>query len=135
MIRLITFTTDNNKLLDFNFDNPEITYQEETNWLNIVATKQKLTIYGNSTIAFDVELNPIGVSTYNFSVAKDWIQYFYKMNKKILLISSLADEPLFIFYGTTISITNIKNGYAEIFVDDKKISINNLHWLILTHNA
>lgn len=135
MIKIITFTNNSNKLLDFNFDNPEIEYREETNWLNVSATKHKLTFYGNSVLGYDISLNPVIVDTSNFSMAKDWIQYFYKTDKKILLISSLTDEPLIIFYGTAIRISNIKNGYAEFTVDDKKIFINNLHWFILTHNA
>lgn len=135
MIRIITFTNDNDKLLDFNFDNPEIEYREETDWLTVSTAKHKLTFYGSSILSYDVSLNPIIVDTSNFSMAKDWIQYFYKTGKKILLISSLTDEPLIIFYGTTISISNKKNGYAEFTVDGKKIFINNLHWFILTRNA
>ena len=137
MIKLITFTHDNIKLLEFNFDNPEITYKENSNWFNVVATKQKLTFYGNSILAYDTELDSssVAVNTFNFSMAKDWIQYLYKINHKILFISSLSDEPLIIFYGAAINIGNIKNGYAEFTVDGKKIYINNLHWLVLTHNA
>lgn len=135
MIRIITFTNDNDKLLDFNFDNPEIEYREETDWLNVSATKHKLTFYGNSVLGYDISLGPVAVDTTNFSMAKDWIQYFYTTDRKVLLISSLSDEPLIIFYGTAIRISNKKNGYAEFTVDGKKIFINNLHWFILTHNA
>ena len=131
MIRLETFTNKNEKLLEFNFNNPQISY-EPTGWINIFATKQKLTICGNSFIAYDTEVGRVTANTEDFGFAKSWIQSYYKENKKILLISSCADEPLFIFYGTTISISNIKNDYAEFSVDDKKIFINKLHWLILT---
>lgn len=135
MIRIITFTNNNDKLLDFNFNNPEIEYQEEYNWLNVSAAKHKLTFHGNSVLGYDVSLGPVIVDTTNFSIAKDWIQYFYTTDRKVLLISSLADEPLIIFYGAAIRISNEKNGYAEFTVDDKKIFINNLHWFILTHNT
>lgn len=131
MIKLETFTNTSEKLLEFNFNEPKINY-ESTGWINVFATKQKLTICGNSFIAYDTEVRRVNANTEDFSFAKSWIQSYYKENEKILLISSCADEPLFIFHGTTISISNIKNSYAEFSVDGKKIFINNLHWLILT---
>ena len=134
MIKLITFTNKNEKLLEFNFNDPQITY-EATGWINVFATKQKLTICGNSFIAYDETISKTAADTEDFNFAKFWIQTHYKEGEKILLISSLSDEPLFIFYGTTISISNIKNGYAEFSINDKKIFINNLHWLILTKNS
>ena len=134
MIRLETFTNKNERLLEFNFNNPKISYQS-TGWINIFATKQKITISGNSFIAYDTEIGKVNANTEDFLLAKDWIQSYYKENEKILLISSCADEPLFIFHGTTISISNIKNNYAEFSINNKKIFINNLHWLILTHNT
>ena len=134
MIRLETFTNKNEKLLEFNFNEPKFNVaQREPYWITINAAKQTLTICGNSFIAYDTEVGRVAANTDDFNFAKSWIQSYYKENKKILLISSCADEPLFIFYGTTISISNIKNDYAEFSVDGKKIFINKLHWLILTH--
>ena len=134
MIKLETFTNTNEKLLEFNFNEPQFNVApKEPYWITINATKQTLTICGNSFIAYDTEVGRVAANTEDFNFAKSWIQSYYKENKKILLISSCADEPLFIFHGTTISISNIKNSYAEFSVDDKKIFINNLHWLILTH--
>ncbi len=136
MIKLITFTDTTEKLLEFNFNEPvfEIV-QRDPYWITVTATKQVLTICGNSFLAYDDEVAKVVANTEDFDFAKSWIQHYYKEDKKILLISSLSDRPLFIFYGTTINISNIKNGYAEFSVDGKKIFINNLHWLVLTHNA
>lgn len=133
MIKLETFTNSNEKLLEFNFNEPKFNVApREPYWITINAAKQTLTICGNSFVAYDTEVGRVATNTDDFNFAKSWIQSYYKENKKILLISSCADEPLFIFYGTTISISNIKNDYAEFSVDDKKIFINKLHWLILT---
>ena len=73
MIRLETFTDKNERLLEFNFNNPEISYQS-TGWINIFTTKQKLTISGNSFIAYDTEIGRVNANTEDFLLAKDWIQ-------------------------------------------------------------
>lgn len=136
MIKLVTFTNQNEKLLEFNFKDIRIDMApKEPYWITIVAAKQTLTICGNAFIAYDESAQGVTANTQDFNFAKSWIQTYYKDNQKILLISSPSDEPLFIFYGTTISISNIKNNYAEFSVNGKKIFINNLHWVILTKNA
>lgn len=135
MIKLITFTNTNEKLLEFNFNEPifEIAPRDPY-WITVVATKQILTICGNSLLAYDDSLTPFPSNSFDFSLTKNWIQQAYRNGDKILLISSPSDEPLFIFNGATVGISNIKNGFAEFTVDDKKIFINNLHWIVLTHN-
>ena len=137
MIKLITFTDTTEKLLEFNFNEPAfIVAPREPYWITVGATKQTLTLSGNSSfLAYDKEVDRIAASAQDFDFAKFWIQTLYKEDKKILLISSTSDKPLFIFYGTTISIGNIKNSYAEFTVDNKKIYLNNLHWIILTKNT
>lgn len=136
MIKLITFTDTTEKLLEFNFNEPAfIVAPREPYWITVGATKQTLTICGNSFLAYDDSISKTAASAEDFSFAKFWIQTHYKEGEKILLISSSSDKPLFIFYGTTISISNIKNGYAEFTVDNKKIYLNNLHWIILTKNT
>ena len=135
MIRIITFTNDNNKLFDFNFNDPTITYYPEIGWTNITATKQTITICGNSFLGYDKDLIPANIDSSFFSLGKDWIEEFYAQGDKILIISSLSDEPLFIFHGAAISISNKKNDYAEFTIDGKKIYINNLHWIIISRNA
>ena len=64
MIRLETFTDKNERLLEFNFNNPEISYQS-TGWINIFTAKQKLTISGNSFIAYDNKITGKSILTNN----------------------------------------------------------------------
>lgn len=135
MIKLITFTDTTDKLLEFNFNESTFSITPKERWITVNAAKQTLTLCGNSFLAYDETISKTAASAEDFSFAKFWIQTHYKEGEKILLISSTADKPLFIFYGTTISISNIKNGYSEFAVDDKKIYLNNLHWIILTKNT
>lgn len=135
MIRLITFTDSNDKLLEFKFNDADITHWEDQNWTLITSAKQKITIGGNAFIAFDEAILGISIDKQDFSLAQKWIQTFYKDKERILIISSQKDEPLFIFHGTTMSIANRKNNYAEFMIDDKKIYMNNLHWMTLVHNT
>lgn len=135
MIELKTFTDKGDKVLDFHFNNPKIEYQEKTKWVNIFAAKQKLTIYKNSFIAYDDSIQCSWIDLLDMALSKDWIESIYKQNKKILLLSTTSDEPLYIFYGNTLSITYIQDDYIEFLIENKKLVINNLHWLILTKNT
>lgn len=135
MIKLITFTNTNEKLLEFKFNECAIVYFEQTQWVNIISAKQKITIKGNSFIAFDEEVKGVTADSTYFSMAKSWIQNFYKDQDKTLIISTLSDEPLYIFHGENISIVHTQDGFTQFKIDDKSLYINNLHWIILTHNA
>ena len=95
MIKLITFTNGNEKLLEFNFNDCIIEYFSKTGWINVLSTKQKITIKGNSFIAYDENIKGVVADSAYFSMAKSWIQNFYKQNEKILIIFTTADEPLY----------------------------------------
>lgn len=135
MIKLITFTHGNEKLLEFKFNQCSITYFGQTQWVNIFSTKQKITIKGNSFIAFDEDIKGVTADSTYFSMAKSWIQNFYKNDEKTLIVSTIADEPLYIFHGDKISIIHTEDAFTQFKIDDKELYINNLHWIILTHNA
>lgn len=135
MIKLITFTNGNEKLLEFNFNDCIIEYFSKTGWINVLSTKQKITIKGNSFIAYDENIKGVVADSAYFSMAKSWIQNFYKQNEKILIISTTADEPLYIFHGDSISIVRTEDEFSHFKIDDKDLYINDLHWIILTHNA
>ena len=134
MIKLITFTHGNEKLLEFKFNECNITYFGQTQWVNIFSTKQKITIKGNSFIAFDEDIKGVTADSTYFSMAKTWIQNFYKEHDKTLIVSTLSDEPLYIFHGEKISILHTEDAFTQFKIDDKALYLNNLHWTILTHN-
>ena len=77
MIKLITFATDSEKLLEFNFKDCSINYFQKTGWINISSSKQKLTVKGNSFIAYDEDIKGVPADSTYFSMAKSWIQNFF----------------------------------------------------------
>ena len=99
MIKLTTFTNENIKLLNFSFNDCTIEYFTKTQWINVFSAKQKITIKGNSFIAYDESIPKVLIDSESFSLAESWIQYFYKENQKILIISTITDEPLYIFHS------------------------------------
>ena len=130
MIKLTVYI-DKNSSLDFSFNNCEITYYHETNWVNIFATKQKLTLR-NSFIAADETISQAAISA-NFLI-KEWIQDIYKQNKKILIISPSNTEPIRIFWGDSLSIVHIEDDFVQFKIDDKNIWTYGMKFTILVRD-
>ena len=53
MIKLLTFTDNKDNFLEFNFNKPDIKYNEDFDWVQVSSEKQRLTFSENSFIAFD----------------------------------------------------------------------------------
>lgn len=134
MIKLITFATDSEKLLEFNFKDCSINYFQKTNWINVISQKQKITIQGNSFIAYDEDILGIRVDSSYLSLCKKWIELFYKDNDKVILVSSREDKPLYLFRGKDISVVTAGNNFLHFKIDGKDLYLNDLHWLLLTKN-
>ena len=134
MIKLITFATDSEKLLEFNFKDCSINYFQKTNWINVISQKQKITIQGNSFIAYDEDILGIMVDSSYLSLCKKWIELFYKDNDKVILVSSREDKPLYLFRGKDISVVTAGSNFLHFKIDGKDLYLNDLHWLLLTKN-
>lgn len=134
MIKLITFTNENNKLLEFNFNKCNIEYFTLRQWISVAATNQTLTIKGNSFIAYDEDIYRVNASSTFFNITKSVIQDCYKNHDKILIISTVSDEPLYVFTGQSIKMIKTEDTFAKFLIDDKELCINNLHWIVLTRN-
>lgn len=134
MIKIITFSDSGESLLEFTFNNPEIQYFSETQWVNIISTKQKITLFKNALIAFDTDISNQKIDSSYFSLAESYIQDFYKNYDKTLVISTQLNEPIFIFHGKNITLTSMDKLYFTFEIDNKPLKINNMNWMIITHN-
>ena len=131
-MKLITYSNDNDKLFEFNFNNPLIQYNSKMDLIEVIATKQKIYICGNAFIAYDEEILIQPVDAGWVSAAQNWIQTFYKNNESCLLISSHSNKPIMLFHGKEISLKS-KDTFYKFQIDNHQLLVYNCNFLVLSH--
>ena len=130
MKKLELYTGKNYKLLEFKFNDVEITTAD---WC-IFAKAAKQTVYfkDQTFIMYDDEIPTERVDSDYFMLGEMWIEQFYKDHDIVLMVCNEQQEPLRIFHGETIRAIKSTDKYTRFAVDGKELFISRCSWMILT---
>ena len=133
MIKLRTFTGNNETLLKFVFSSAEV---KADKWITITSEKQKIHFHNQLFTLYDDDIPHFRAHTEDFFLTTSWIQDAYKDKQQILLISNLNQEPLMLFYGNQITFKHYDKDikYTALEIDGKEIHLSQCAWMILTRN-
>ena len=135
MIKLLTYTSNRDKFLQFKFNNPYINYNEGFKWVQVMSEKQRLVFSENSFIAFDDEISMQELDVEWSWLSKNLIQEKYFHDYVSLVIFSNLDTPLLCLSGKKIHLIKRQDNFTEFEIDDKKVYLYNFRFMTLARQA
>ena len=135
MIKLLTYTSNRDKFLQFKFNNPYIYYNEGYKWVQVTSEKQRLVFSENSFIAFDDEISMQELDVGWGWLSENLIQEKYFHDYISLVIFSSLDTPLLCLSGKKIHLIKRQDDFTEFEIDDKKVYLYNFRFMTLARQA
>ena len=132
MKKIQLYSDDGVLSMEFAFNDPDISYNINHDWIVIDAAGRTITLSGTSMLAYDEEI-------VNSRILLDWsvlwkteINDAYKDSEKILVIFSSKQNPIMLFRGKSLGFISDVNGLTHFLMDDKPIWLYHMNYLILS---
>ena len=133
MKKVVLYTDEGIKSVEFEFNEPEVRYDNLNRWVSVNASNRTIILSGTNFLAYDTEIQRTSAS---LDFGMRWqkkANEVYVNSERILVIFSASQNPLEMFHGVSLSME--RDGEIYHFkIDDKDIWLYGLNFLVLNKN-
>ncbi len=133
MKKVVLYTDEGIKSVEFEFNEPEVRYDNLNRWVSINASNRTIILSGTNFLTYDTEIQRTSASLDFGMLWQKKANEVYVNSERILVIFSASQNPLEMFHGVSLSME--RDGEIYHFkIDDKDIWLYGLNFLVLNKN-
>ena len=133
MKKVVLYTDEGIKSVEFEFNEPEVRYDNLNRWVSVKASNRTIILSGTNFLAYDTEIQRTSASLDFGMLWQKKANEVYVNSERILVIFSASQNPLEMFHGVSLSME--RDGEIYHFkIDDKDIWLYGLNFLVLNKN-
>lgn len=133
MKKVVLYTDEGIKSVEFEFNEPEVRYDNLNRWVSVNASNRTIILSGTNFLAYDTEIQRTSASLDFGMLWQKKANEVYVNSERILVIFSASQNPLEMFHGASLSME--RDGEIYHFkIDDKDIWLYGLNFLVLNKN-
>lgn len=134
MKKIVLYTDEGIKTVEFEFNEPEIKYDNLNKWVSVSASNRSIILSGTNFLGYDNDI-PRTSASLDFGIMwQKKANEVYVKSERILVIFSASQNPLEMFHGATLTMER-DGGIYHFKVDNKDIWVYGLNFLVLNKNG
>lgn len=134
MKKIVLYTDEGIKTVEFEFNEPEIKYDNLNKWVSVSASNRSIILSGTNFLGYDNDIPRTSASLDFGTMWQKKANEVYVKSERILVIFSASQNPLEMFHGATLTMERDGSIY-HFKVDNKDIWVYGLNFLVLNKNG